>query len=395
MKKFVKQFLLPLILLLCGFSFNIIYSQTASLSKSPEKALKESTDNLKKIEEKIEIITDKKKSLEKQEKAKKNLMNDIEQSLVYSNRESRKVDYGIKYTDDFIRNMEKQLQEKESGIEDEKMKLNAKFSELAILSFNKSQKDLLSFIDHSDEYLFNLRKQCRRDLEQLRKDIRLYDQLAYQLSEIDKSKDKFVETSQTVQKKITEHKQTLLTSQKDLKKIYVSKQKAQAELNELIKSQKKMKSMIQTLQKKLAEQQKQNAKKQNFKFTGVGTYPWPVQGKILRPYIPDKTSGTYNPGIDIEAAQGSRVDSVAPGIVLFAGFFTGYGNLVIIDHGNDYSTLYSYLNNISVKVGQQIRQGEKIGSSGIIDTIDETGLHFEIRQSGESFDPGKWLTANP
>lgn len=384
----ISYFFMPNIL-----SVSVIASET-SLLKSPEKALKESTDSLEKIEKKIEQVLDKKNSLEREEKFKQADLTRMEKKLVESNKESRTINYGIKYTEDFIRNLEKEVEAKKTNIENIKLKLNAQLSELVVLSFNKSKNDMLSFLDKSDEYRYHLKIACKKELDFLRSETRLYEQLSLQLQELDKYNNKYRQDSQVVQQNIVKVKDNLNTSKKDLTRISKNKYLAEKELKTLLANQKKLKDMIKSLQKKMAEQKK-NTQKPVFKFTGVGTYPWPVNGKILRPFIPDKSSGTYNPGIDISASEGTLVSSIASGIVLFAGVFTGYGNMVIIEHSDNFCTLYSYLQVINITIGQKVERGTIIGSCGVIDTIDEPGIHFELRQDGESIDPGTWLRPSP
>ena len=100
---------------------------------------------------------------------------------------------------------------------------------------------------------------------------------------------------------------------------------------------------------------------------------------------------TYRNGVDIEAAQGTEVAAVFPGSVIYTGWFKGYGNLIILDHGNDYYTLYAHVADILVKEGDDVRQGGKIATVGDTGALTGPRLYFEVRYQGKPQDPEQWL----
>ena len=73
---------------------------------------------------------------------------------------------------------------------------------------------------------------------------------------------------------------------------------------------------------------------------------------------------------------------------MYTGWFKGYGNLIILDHGNDYYTLYAHVAEIHVKEGDDVRQGQRIGSVGDTGSLDGPRLYFEVRYQGRPQDPG-------
>jgi septal ring factor EnvC (AmiA/AmiB activator) len=96
-------------------------------------------------------------------------------------------------------------------------------------------------------------------------------------------------------------------------------------------------------------------------------------------------------GIEIGAVAGAPVRAVAPGTVRFADWFRGYGNLVIIDHGGGWFTLYAHLANINVSVGQQVGKNKVIGSVGDTGSMTGANLYFEVRHHQQPQDPAAWL----
>lgn len=102
----------------------------------------------------------------------------------------------------------------------------------------------------------------------------------------------------------------------------------------------------------------------------------------------------FHPGIDFKGARGDEAKSTANGRVIFAGWFGGYGNCVRIQHGNDFQTLYGHLSRITVKVGQEVVVGQKVGEVGSTGHSTGTHLHYEVRKGGKPINPVNFLTLN-
>ena len=87
----------------------------------------------------------------------------------------------------------------------------------------------------------------------------------------------------------------------------------------------------------------------------------------------------------------SSIRAAGRGTVIFAEYLKGYGNLVILDHGNSVLSLYAYTENILASVGGRVEQNELIARTGFVDPINKHGLYFEIRHRGKAVDPKQWL----
>ncbi len=112
---------------------------------------------------------------------------------------------------------------------------------------------------------------------------------------------------------------------------------------------------------------------------GTGRFVWPVTGRITA-LFGQLVQGKPHRGLDIGAWTGAPVVASDSGYVAFAGWDrTGYGNLVIINHGNGYVTYYAHLSKIFVKRGESVAQGQRIGSVGSTGNVTGPHLHFEIR----------------
>lgn len=118
----------------------------------------------------------------------------------------------------------------------------------------------------------------------------------------------------------------------------------------------------------------------------------PTTGTIAFRYAEPKAKGLLKwDGIVISAPQDQPIQAVFDGTVVFADELQGLGNVAIVDHGNDYMTLYGFADFLVVETGQQVLIGETIGNVGNSVYSDETGLYFEIRHNASTLDPLDWL----
>lgn len=121
----------------------------------------------------------------------------------------------------------------------------------------------------------------------------------------------------------------------------------------------------------------------------------PVPGRVLRRFgrIVDAEyrTETFRKGMDFEVTPGEGVYAVGDGVVRYAGWFSGYGRMVILDHGEGWFTVSGHLETLAVEVGQRVRSGDAIGSAGETGSLTGPRLYFEIRQGGAAQDPADWL----
>lgn len=120
----------------------------------------------------------------------------------------------------------------------------------------------------------------------------------------------------------------------------------------------------------------------------------PVSGKIIAGFG-STGGGQRNDGINIAAASGTPIHAAADGVVTYAGNeLKGYGNLILIKHGDAYVTAYAHTNSIGVARGQRVAKGDVIGTVGQTGDVTRPQLHFEIRRNMKPIDPRAILTAS-
>jgi murein DD-endopeptidase MepM/ murein hydrolase activator NlpD len=116
---------------------------------------------------------------------------------------------------------------------------------------------------------------------------------------------------------------------------------------------------------------------------------WPVNGTVTSGF--GMRWGRMHEGIDIAAPTGTAIWAAAAGTVIYAGWLGGYGNLVVVDHGNGLSTAYAHASAIVVSLGQQVAQGQTVALVGSTGHSTGPHLHFEVRVNGAAVDPLLYL----
>ena len=123
--------------------------------------------------------------------------------------------------------------------------------------------------------------------------------------------------------------------------------------------------------------------------TGNGRFSWPVNGPITSPF--GWRWGRMHEGIDIGVGYGVPIGSAGPGTVIVAGWVGGYGNMVVVAHGNSLSTAYGHMSRVAVSVGQSVSTGTVLGLIGCTGHCFGPHLHFEVRVNGSPRNPVAYL----
>lgn len=189
------------------------------------------------------------------------------------------------------------------------------------------------------------------------------------------------------------------------------KQSYQASLQQLEVNARRLQSMVEKLEaqsrkrytakpdKIKGKSQHQHVEVVSYSGKGLGSQrgqlALPVHGEITSRFgkhkHPEFDSWTVSNGISIAAPSGTDIHSIADGKVIFANYFKGYGNMVIVDHGEGYFSLYAHASKILKKEGATVTKNETVASVGDVDSPHGSMLYFEIRYQGKPVDPGQWF----
>jgi murein DD-endopeptidase MepM/ murein hydrolase activator NlpD len=166
----------------------------------------------------------------------------------------------------------------------------------------------------------------------------------------------------------------------------------QAEQDELRRASEELKSKVNDL---LAQRRRQTQGRETpLYFTG-GRFAWPLRGEVTSQYgsrvHPVFRTRMMHTGIDIDGNRGDPVRAAADGEVLYTGWLRGYGQVVILDHGGDLTTVYAHLSGIDVVENRRVRAGDMLGRVGSTGITTGPHLHFEVRVNGNTVDPMRYL----
>ena len=118
----------------------------------------------------------------------------------------------------------------------------------------------------------------------------------------------------------------------------------------------------------------------------------PVRGDLTAKFGSKRGDGPTWKGLFIRAEEGTEVKAIAAGRVIFADWLRGFGNLIIVDHGSQYMTIYGNNQSVLKHAGDAVKSGDVIASTGNSGGNEQSGLYFEMRHQGRAFDPLSWVT---
>jgi len=164
-------------------------------------------------------------------------------------------------------------------------------------------------------------------------------------------------------------------------------------------SHQKMLSELKEAAQRLLDLIRESSKTDTYDAKGFGrrkgSLPWPSEGKVAIPYgsqkDPQFDTPVFRNGVHIRTDSSADARAVYTGKVIFAEWFKGFGQLVIVNHGSGYHTLYGNLSEIFSRVGDIIKENQVIGKVGTSGILNAPGLYFEIRYNGKPLDPIQWL----
>ncbi len=356
------------------FAQDVIDAQRQELEKTREK-LKEIQEKLQSLEEEEKSVLGRIEALEQKVFLTQKLINDLRKVTASTEKEITKIRLSIRSTKNKIDKRTKDLETRLVSL----YKYGRLFP-LEVLLSARSIPDVykrmvyLRFIAQDDQAVMQELSILRDNLEQERR------KLNNQLVELERLRAERERERKSL-------KGALDLETKLLKKVRTTKDENRALELELKEATAKLENLIAELERKRREQKL--AEGVNPLEINKGQLPWPYRGKVIAIFgsqvHPKYKTKTRNTGIDIECPKGSMITAIQAGRVVYADRFMGYGNLVIIDHGNGYYTLYSNLSEMYVGVGSSVDTGQRLAK------VDEN-LHFELRKEGQPVDPLDWLS---
>jgi len=225
----------------------------------------------------------------------------------------------------------------------------------------------LNFITRLDQTLYNLQlsqEQLEQNTTTLQK-LRSQQQIA---------RTQLVNNQRNSQQKLQEVTATIQTKSQKLQALLVNKRALETILSQI-------RSTTPSF----------NPLPSNVAFTRLqGRLPWPTSGILSKRFgVSIEQSELKSSGVFLQARTGEPVKSIYQGQVVFANWLKGFGQLIIVDHGGGYMSLYGHNQNLAKKVGETVNAGDTLAWVGSSEN-DESGLYFEIRQNGRPTNPENW-----
>ena len=372
----------------------------------------------------ISVIISQENNFDKSIKDTEKQIDELKNFIKQGNEEVKELQSQSAKTKKIIQITNKNIKNSESLIRAYNTKINL---------YNKQLKNLEEAVIRNNEKIDEIKESYKKRSISLykNKDLKFsnyifnsnsFSQMIYRLkyfniiSEINKESVQKIKTTQNFNKKKTGEITSLLKNvgeskknrAKEINNLRDKKNFQEKLLNDIRKEEKDIKNEInkkiqqinalEKLRKKIIEDKKKFNEQQLASLKSItrdirqykGKLNWPVDGKIVKSFGPQwnpKLNTTLdNPGIDISARSTLPVKSVFDGYVSTITFILGYGTTVIIDHNNNYFTVFTHLENLLISEDTLVREGQNIGY-----VSNENIIHFEIWGNNQKLDPQKWL----
>lgn len=350
-----------------------------------EKDITQKKKDIGDIKKEISVTREKEKEVRGKESSILENLNSLETELYKKGKELKQMEGQLAQINERLRQARGQIAMLNNGLERTRRELFSRLT--ALYKMGRTPPETILLTSQSFPDLLKIDKYFRVILHS---DARLVETYQYQVALKERYQEELTQDQQQWERNISEvgkkraeienikkEKQALLKSIQNQKVVY---QKLIKELEERAKN---LQALVQKLEREKGLLSYGKVKPEHFK----GKLSPPVQGKVLSLF---KERGQN--GIEIQAAMGTEIRAVLPGKVLYADWFKGFGNLVIIDHGEHVFTVSGYCSQLLKKAGEEVAQGEAIGLVGSVGSLKGPSLYFEIRLQGKAQDPMDWIS---
>ena len=364
-----------------------------------------------------------KKEIDKTETEKgkaANILAKSEEAIKSTNRSIQELEQKHTSTENHLDQLTTEQSQLEKTVTRQQDQL-AKLLQEQYISGNEDRMKLLLSGDNPNrisrelQYMAYISKAQAELTTALRTNLKAVDNKRQQTESTKQELEKIAQQKQGQKQKLEKEKaeRAILLAQLSSK---LEQQRKQAE--QLEQDEKRLSSLVDNLARKIEEQRKVAAKKAAAKkpipqkgkppqkveavadaesaksefAKQRGRMKLPVRGTITAHYGSKRADGPSWKGIFIQSAHGADIRCVANGEVVFADWLRGFGNLIIVDHGAQYMTIYANAQTLRKKVGDNVKGGDVIANVGNSSDNTQSGLYFEMRHNGRAFDPMDWVT---
>ena len=389
------------ILLSLLIAFGVSYSQTEDLDKSINSQAKK----LKEIRKEIDRLNSRINKTQKDEKATLKQIQNLDKQIAMVTQLKRELQKERRLKESQIKLLNETIQTTDQKI----LVMKERAARRAVRAYKLGQnRDIDLLLTSGDihqalrrtTYLSAINKAEEITLNELQLMIRNnrsdQNNLGRRLGEVKRNIREEEQASRQISSQQQKKESQLSTLKRDRKSMQQQVKTKQA-------AAKKIQGMIEDLEKKKQERLRELARRRGMTMDQAkgefakhkGKLSWPVQGKLVGRFGPQKNEKlgtvTTNPGIDIAAQKGKGVRAVLDGIVVAITWIPGYGNTMIVDHGDSYYTVYAHIDNIQVNMNGYVLRDQVIAQVSDTGSLDGARLHFKVWRGKNKVDPLKWL----
>ena len=374
-----------------------------------ESRVEKTKQNLESLHERIDALKKELDSTEEKHSEAADELKESEQAISASNRKLYQLNKQIRQNTTTLDQLQQQKSELESTLQQQQKLLGSQLYQQYLHGRQSHMQILLQQQDPAaiarDLQYFSYVSRARAELidniqVNLDKVAKLNEETATALQQLTELKDTQEKERQTLQTQKKERR-TLLS------KLSTKIKSQRGEIDKLKRDEKRLSALVKKLarivpKKPVAKPDKKpesigsNETLPSANLSGSfaklkGKLNLPVKGDITNRFGDErKDTGVSWKGLFIRSSEGSEVKAVAGGTVVFADWLRGFGNLLIVDHGDDYMTLYANNQALLKNVGEEIKGGDTIAAVGNSGGNEEPGLYFELRHQSKPLDPLGW-----
>jgi murein hydrolase activator len=348
----------------------------------------------KKIQERIEEENRKLSAAQEREASVLNELNEVNKGLNIAETDLRKYRSNLKQTEAAMSSIAIEMEKIKRSLERQKNWIRRKLRAMNRLGYGgdvltqvlgaEDMAQLMRIWKYLEYVTLYEQKMLKTYLENLQK-------LDSEQKKLEGLKAEFKARQDKVKSKETELAEKKKVKETILHSVRTEKATRQKMISELKEASRRMLEII-----------RESTKRDDYEGKGFtqlkGKLIWPADGKIAIPYgshkDPQFDTPVFRNGIHIQTNSSEDARAVYGGKVIFAEWFKGFGQLIIINHGSGYHTLYGNLSEIFSKVGDIIKEAQVIGKVGTSGILNSQGIYFEIRYKGKPLDPAQWLKKN-
>ncbi len=382
------------------------WTPLASVAATPAKTQEDAREQQRELRERISALQKKLAAAEEIKTEASDALRESEQAISEANRELRELNRQSRESNTKLGNLRKSSQDTGNALRAQQDLLGRMLRQQYLQGQSDALRLALNREDPNEmarqlHYLAHIARARAQLVEGLRNNLREIDRLKAEIAE-EAAAITRIAAEQTAQRKRLEQEkraraEVLSRVSRDIRTQQREMRAMQANENRLAR----LVDQISKLVRKPPANTRPRQRSETVPSTPVDDSPFnalrgrlslPVRGELGNRFgSPRMDGGVTWKGLFITAKPGEDVRAVADGRVVYADWLRGFGNLLILDHGNNYMTLYANAEALLKQVGDAIRGGETVATVGNSGGNPESGLYFEMRHEGRPFDPLPWV----